>query len=63
MEAVNVRCPKCGREYPRLLALSREDNKTMICDECGMREALEAMPGVHFSNNTLAQEAGTDEEW
>ncbi len=39
-----MRCPKCGREYPRLLALSREDNKTMICDECGMREALEAIP-------------------
>lgn len=36
-----MRCPKCKREYPRLLALSRRDNKTMICDECGTREAME----------------------
>lgn len=34
-------CPKCGREFDRLLALSRRDNKTNICDECGTREALE----------------------
>jgi zinc finger protein 775 len=26
----------------RLLALSRTDNKTMICDECGTKEALDA---------------------
>lgn len=30
-------CPKCGRKFDRLLALSREDNKTMICDDCGER--------------------------
>lgn len=35
-------CPRCGREYERLLALSRKDNKTMICDQCGTEEALEA---------------------
>ncbi|MCR5791367.1 MAG: hypothetical protein K6G83_15900 [Lachnospiraceae bacterium] len=35
------KCPKCGKEYERLLALSRRDNKTMICDVCGMKEALE----------------------
>lgn len=39
-----MKCPKCGKEFPRLLALSREDNKTMICDGCGMREALVAVP-------------------
>lgn len=37
-------CPKCGREFERLLALSRIDNKTMICDECGTLEALESLP-------------------
>ena len=37
-------CPKCGRRFARLLALSREDNKTMICDECGTMEALENLP-------------------
>lgn len=30
-------CPKCGREFERLLALSRIDNKTMIRDECGTK--------------------------
>ncbi len=37
-------CPKCGREFERLLALSRSDNKTMICDECGIMEALDSVP-------------------
>lgn len=36
-----MKCPKCGRDYERLLALSRRDNQTMICDECGTKEALE----------------------
>jgi hypothetical protein len=36
-------CPKCGREFDRLLAVSRVDNRTMICDTCGNMEALEAM--------------------
>lgn len=35
-------CPKCKNKVERLLALSRTDNKTMICDECGTREALDA---------------------
>lgn len=38
-------CPKCGREFDRLLAVSRVDNRTMICDTCGNMEALEAMGG------------------
>lgn len=42
-------CPKCGREFERLLALSRTDNKTMICDECGVQEALEAVPKRYMS--------------
>ena len=37
-----MKCPKCGKEVNRLLALSRTDNKTMICDECGTKEALDA---------------------
>lgn len=36
-----MRCPRCLKEYPRLLALSRADNKTYICDACGVAEALE----------------------
>lgn len=37
-------CPKCGRRFKELLALSRNDNKTMICDECGVEEALDSIP-------------------
>lgn len=37
-------CPKCGMSFERLLALSRTDNETMICDACGTREALESLP-------------------
>lgn len=36
-----MKCPRCGKEEKRLLALSRADNKTMICDECGTKEALD----------------------
>ena len=36
-----MKCPICHGEYERLLALSRKDNKTMICDACGQRQALE----------------------
>ena len=39
-------CPKCGKEYQEYPALSRIDNKTEICPECGMKEAIEA-----FKNN------------
>lgn len=37
-------CPKCGGSFKRLLALSRTDNKTMICDKCGTMEALDSLP-------------------
>ena len=37
-------CPVCGRSYTDPPALSRRDNKTDICPECGMREALAAIP-------------------
>lgn len=37
-------CPRCGRSVERLLALSRTDSKTMICDECGTMEALDSLP-------------------
>lgn len=37
-------CPKCGRSFKRLLAVSRVNKKTMICDECGIMEALNNLP-------------------
>ena len=36
-----MKCPKCGKEHERLLALSRRDNQTQICVDCGVLEALE----------------------
>lgn len=38
-------CPKCVRTYTEYPALSRADNVTEICPECGTREALEAFKG------------------
>ena len=36
-------CPKCGRSYKGRPALSRNDGKTLICPDCGVREALESV--------------------
>ncbi len=36
-------CPRCGKAYHGLPALSRADNKTLICPDCGTREALESI--------------------
>jgi len=36
-------CPKCGKPYTGYPALSRDDNATLVCPECGTREALAAM--------------------
>lgn len=33
-------CPKCGKAYSERPALSREDGETLICPDCGTREAL-----------------------
>ena len=33
-------CPLCGKTYHGRPALSRKDNMTYICPECGTREAL-----------------------
>ena len=36
-------CPKCGQSYKGRPALSRNDEKTLICPDCGVREALESI--------------------
>lgn len=38
-----ARCPICGQEYTGAPALSREDNQTLICPDCGTRQALAAI--------------------
>lgn len=35
------KCPKCGKTYTDFPALSRRDNKTYICPDCGVDEAME----------------------
>ena len=36
-------CPRCGKEYTGRPALSRADNQTPICPDCGTRETLESI--------------------
>ena len=33
-------CPLCGKSYGEHPALSRTDNETLICPDCGTRQAL-----------------------
>lgn len=47
-------CPKCGRKYDEMPAISRDDNVTEICPECGMMEAL----NVFFKNNKEDKQNG-----
>lgn len=47
-------CPKCKGKFKRLLALSRIDNKTVICDECGTKEALDAIGLIEGSSMRTA---------
>jgi len=34
------KCPRCNKQYTGYPALSRKDNKTEICSQCGQREAM-----------------------
>lgn len=47
MKEINITqikiCPRCGQVYHEPPALSRIDNQTPICPDCGTREALESM--------------------
>ena len=43
-EEIVVRtCPICGKQYSEHPALSRVDGTTLICSDCGTREALESI--------------------
>lgn len=48
------RCPICGQEYTGAPALSRTDNQTLICPDCGTRQALAAI-GVTDTDAVLAR--------
>lgn len=34
-------CPTCNRDYEGHPAISRHNNKTLICSACGIKEALD----------------------
>lgn len=42
-EKFSAVCPKCGKTYTEHPALSRVDNETPICPDCGTLEALESI--------------------
>ncbi len=41
------KCERCGCLYSEPPAISRKDNTTEICPDCGMREALEDFCNHH----------------
>ena len=43
-------CPRCGRTYTEFPAWSRYDNKTMICPDCGVEEAMINYTGGKLTN-------------
>ena len=48
-------CPICNKELGQYPALSKKDNETKICSNCGMLEALEAF------NKHLKESESNDE--
>ena len=58
-------CPKCGRKFERLLAVSRSDSNTVICDECGTMEALDSLPRGILTpqERTRTAVAATGNKW
>lgn len=49
-------CPNCGQAYTARPALSRKDNKTLICPDCGIREVLSDL-GIDFEEQEKILEA------
>lgn len=46
-------CPRCGKAYNDTPALSRVDNKILICPDCGTREALESIGVKPFEQEEI----------
>jgi len=44
MKKLNT-CPRCKRGYAGFPALSRSDNKTDVCSDCGAWEAMQQFGG------------------
>lgn len=46
------RCPICGKPIGNYPALSRKDNRTEICSDCGQQEAIDAFIEYAVSKKT-----------
>ena len=46
-------CPKCGQSYKGRPALSRNNGKTLICPDCGVREALTTLGGSEKEQESI----------
>lgn len=65
--ATYTTCPRCGRntlrtDRPAMNALSRTDNQTYVCGECGTDEGLAAMAAgmaLHSKDAWRAPQAAT----
>lgn len=56
-------CPRCGRTYTEYPALSRYDNETYICPDCGVEEAMiNYTGGILNDPNVVKQEPADDLE-
>lgn len=48
-------CPRCGRTYTEYPAVSRYDNKTYICPDCGVEEAMINYTGGKLINPNVVK--------
>jgi predicted RNA-binding Zn-ribbon protein involved in translation (DUF1610 family) len=60
-EEENV-CPICGRIYTEIPAISREDNTTEICPDCGTNQAIEIFSKIFTKYIDKQEEQGTEEK-
>ena len=37
------KCPLCGRDFVGIPVIDRNDNHTLICEDCGTRQSLAAL--------------------
>ena len=50
-EDIKAICPRCKESYFKniFFAISRKDNKTEICPDCGVKEAIEAFTNTEYT--------------
>lgn len=50
------KCPRCGASYKGFGSISRRDNKTGICNDCGSAEALFDVSIMTLKDSLTAQD-------